>query len=37
LEVILVLSQKIMSNYINHIAKTPIDGAFKKFEWQKAK
>tara|TARA_R110000782_G_scaffold46514_9_gene102713 strand:+ start:2138 stop:2692 length:555 start_codon:yes stop_codon:yes gene_type:complete len=37
LEVILVLSQKIMSNYINHIAKTPVDGAFKKFEWQKAK
>jgi alkylhydroperoxidase family enzyme len=37
LEVILVLSQKTMSNYINHIAETPIDAAFKKFEWQKAK
>lgn len=35
LEVILVLSQKTMSNYINHIAETPIDEPFKKFEWQK--
>ncbi len=37
LEVILVLSQKVMSNYINHIADTPVDAAFKKFEWHKAK
>lgn len=36
LEVIMTLSQKIMSNYINHIAKTPIDQPFKKFEWKKA-
>ncbi|WP_417530694.1 carboxymuconolactone decarboxylase family protein [Marinobacter lipolyticus] len=35
LEVILVLSQKTMSNYINHIAETPVDEPFKKFEWQK--
>jgi alkylhydroperoxidase family enzyme len=35
LEVILVLSQKVMSNYINHIAETPIDEPFKKFEWKK--
>jgi alkylhydroperoxidase family enzyme len=35
LDVILVLSQKTMSNYINHIAKTPIDEPFKKFEWEK--
>jgi alkylhydroperoxidase family enzyme len=36
LEVILGVSQKIMSNYINHIAKTPVDQAFKQFEWAKA-
>lgn len=35
LEVILVLSQKVMSNYINHIADTPIDEPFKKFAWSK--
>jgi uncharacterized peroxidase-related enzyme len=35
LEVILVLSQKTMSNYINHIAETPVDEPFKKFEWHK--
>ena len=35
LEVILVLSQKVMSNYINHIAETPVDEPFKKFEWKK--
>jgi alkylhydroperoxidase family enzyme len=35
LEVILVLSQKTLSNYINHIAETPIDEPFKKFEWKK--
>lgn len=37
LEVILVLSQKVMSNYINHIAETPIDEPFKKFSWSKTK
>jgi len=36
LEVIMVLSQKIMSNYTNHIAQTPVDEPFKKFEWKKA-
>lgn len=35
LDVILVLSQKTMSNYINHIAETPVDEPFRKFEWQK--
>lgn len=35
LEVILVLSQKVMSNYINHIAETPVDEPFKKFAWRK--
>lgn len=35
LEIILGLSQKVMSNYVNHIAVTPIDAAFKKFAWKK--
>jgi alkylhydroperoxidase family enzyme len=35
LEVILVLSQKTMSNYINHIAETPVDEPFRKFAWNK--
>lgn len=36
LDVILVLSQKTMSNYINHIADTPVDAPFKKFAWKKS-
>ncbi|MDX1635532.1 MAG: carboxymuconolactone decarboxylase family protein [Marinobacter sp.] len=35
LEVVLVVSQKVMSNYINHIAETPVDEPFKKFAWKK--
>jgi len=31
LEIVLGTSQKIMSNYINHLADTPIDEPFKKF------
>ncbi|MEX2489522.1 MAG: carboxymuconolactone decarboxylase family protein [Pseudomonadales bacterium] len=34
LEVVLGVSQKVMSNYINAIASTPIDEPFKQFEWQ---
>ena len=33
LEIILILAQKVMSNYTNHIAETPVDEPFKKFEW----
>ncbi len=33
LEVILILSQKIMSNYTNHLADTPLDKPFQKFDW----
>ena len=36
LEIVLVLSQKVMSNYINHFAETPIDAPFAKFEWSKS-
>lgn len=31
LEIILGLAQKVMSNYINHLADTPIDGRFAAF------
>lgn len=31
LEVVLGYSQKIMSNYTNHLAKTPLDSAFQKY------
>lgn len=35
LEIILVLSQKVMSNYVNHLADTPVDEPFQKFAWTK--
>jgi alkylhydroperoxidase family enzyme len=35
LEIILGLSQKVISNYTNHIAETPVDDAFKPFAWGK--
>lgn len=36
LEIILGLSQKVISNYVNHIAHTPVDKPFEKFAWTKA-
>jgi alkylhydroperoxidase family enzyme len=36
LEVVLGTAQKVMSNYTNHLANTPIDKPFQKFEWHKA-
>lgn len=35
LEIILGLSQKVISNYVNHIAKTPVDKMFEQYAWQK--
>ena len=35
-EVVLALAQKTISNYSNHIAKTPIDTPFQDFAWEKA-
>ena len=35
LEVVLGVSQKVMSNYTNHIADTPIDKPFQQFEWRR--
>lgn len=36
LEVILCMAQKVMSNYTNHFAKTPVDAPFQPFAWSKA-
>lgn len=36
LEVILAVSYKTLSNYANHIAKTPLDQAFHGSEWKPA-
>ncbi|MFA6832543.1 MAG: carboxymuconolactone decarboxylase family protein [Bacteroidaceae bacterium] len=35
LEVVLGLAQKVMSNYTNHLANTPLDKAFESFAWKK--
>ena len=35
LDIVLGLSQKIISNYTNHLAKTPVDKAFQSFVWKK--
>lgn len=36
LEVILTIAQKVMSNYVNHVAQTPVDEVMRKFDWHKA-
>lgn len=36
LEVILGITQKTLSNYVNHLADTPLDQAFASAEWQPA-
>jgi len=33
LEVILGYAQKVMSNYTNHLAKTPVDAPFTRYAW----
>lgn len=37
LEVVLGVAQKVMSNYTNHIVRTPIDTPMQAFAWEKAK
>ncbi|WP_411826704.1 carboxymuconolactone decarboxylase family protein [Luteolibacter sp. AS25] len=34
LEIVLGISQKVMSNYTNHLAETPTDEPFQKFAWK---
>ncbi|MEM7719291.1 MAG: carboxymuconolactone decarboxylase family protein [Pseudomonadota bacterium] len=36
LEVVLGIAQKVMSNYTNHLADTPVDQVMQKFLWTKA-
>lgn len=33
LEIIVGISHKILSNYVNHISETPLDKPFEKFAW----
>jgi len=35
LDIIFGLSQKVISNYTNRIANTPVDAPFQKFAWEK--
>lgn len=35
LEVVLGLAQKVMSNYVNHLAETPIDAPFADLVWER--
>lgn len=35
LEIVLGVSQKVISNYTNHLASTPVDAPFSKFAWSK--
>jgi len=35
LEVIVGAAQKVMSNYVNHIAHTAVDAPFQKYAWEK--
>ncbi|MGC8537199.1 MAG: carboxymuconolactone decarboxylase family protein [Rhizomicrobium sp.] len=34
LDIILGLGQKVMSNYVNHLADTPVDAPFAAYGWQ---
>jgi alkylhydroperoxidase family enzyme len=36
LEAVVGIAQKTLSNYINHIVKTPLDSAFEPNKWEKA-
>ena len=36
LEVVLGLAQKVMSNYTNHLAETPVDKPMQAFAWTKS-
>ena len=36
LDVVLGLAQKTMSNYINHVAQTPVDEVFRPLAWTRA-
>ena len=35
LEIVLGLAQKTISNYVNHLARTPVDKQYEKYAWNK--
>ena len=35
LEIVVGMAQKVMSNYTNHLAETPVDAPFQSFAWKK--
>lgn len=35
LEILVAISHKVLSNYTNHLANTPVDDVFSKFSWEK--
>lgn len=35
LEVVLGIAHKVLSNYTNHLSKTPLDEPFKQYVWEK--
>ena len=37
LEIVLGLSQKTISNYVNHLAKTPMEKKYSQFSWTKSR
>ena len=36
LEVVLGISEKVLSNYVNHLTKTPVDKEWDQFAWSRA-
>ena len=36
LEIVLGIAQKVVSNYVNHLAQTPVEDQHKKYTWSKA-
>ena len=37
LEIIIGLAQKTISNYVNHVARTPVEKQYEKFSWKRKK
>ncbi len=36
LEVVLGISEKVLSNYVNHLTKTPVDKEWDRFRWSRS-
>ena len=35
LEIVVIIAHKVISNYTNHLAETPVDAVFKAFTWER--